>query len=86
MTFGMKVEQNRRDFLITKLSAGFAAAVLPISAATITTDASGLLAGEVQIPTKDGRIPAYRAMPTDNGTHSFRWFWWCRKFSAFTNT
>jgi len=67
----MKVEQNRRDFLITKLSAGFAASVLPISAATITTDTSGLLAGEVQIPTKYGQIPAYRAMPTDTAGHSF---------------
>ncbi|HWE51733.1 MAG TPA: dienelactone hydrolase family protein [Bryobacteraceae bacterium] len=67
----MRVDQNRRDFLITKLSAGFAAAVLPVSAATITTDSSGLLAGEVQIPTKDGQIPAYRAMPTDSGGHTF---------------
>src|SRR5580658_6207437 len=67
----MKVEQNRRDFLITKLGAGFAAAVLPVSASTITTDSSGLLAGEVQIPTKDGQIPAYRAMPTDTAGHSF---------------
>ena len=29
----------------------------------ITTDTQGLTAGHVQIPTSDGQIPAYRAMP-----------------------
>jgi len=29
----------------------------------ITTDSEGLTAGEVQIPTRDRQIPAYRAMP-----------------------
>ncbi len=55
--------ENRRRFLVTKLSAGFALAVQPISAETIKTSAEGLVAGEVKIPTKDGSIPAYRAMP-----------------------
>ncbi len=45
------------------LPQGFAAAVLPITAATITTDSAGLIAGEVEIPTGDLRIPAYRACP-----------------------
>ena len=63
----MSLDQNRRDFLITKLSAGFAAAVLPVSAATITTDSGGLVAGEVDIPARDGKIPAYRAMPDTKG-------------------
>jgi carboxymethylenebutenolidase len=54
---------NRRDFLVTKLTAGFAAAVQPITAATITTDTAGLTAGEVRIPVADGEIPGYRAMP-----------------------
>lgn len=54
---------NRRDFLVTKLTAGFALAVQPITAATITTDTKGLVAGEVKIPTSDGEIPGYRAMP-----------------------
>jgi carboxymethylenebutenolidase len=49
--------------IISKLPHGFAAAVRPITAATITTDAIGLNAGEVEIPTGDLRIPAYRAMP-----------------------
>jgi carboxymethylenebutenolidase len=58
-----KTEVNRRDFMVTKLTAGFAMAVQPISAATITTDTKGLVAGEVKIPTADREIPAYRAMP-----------------------
>lgn len=42
---------------------GFAAAVRPVAASTITTDTNGLEAGDVQIPTEDGVIPGYRAMP-----------------------
>jgi carboxymethylenebutenolidase len=53
---------NRRKFAVTALGTGFALAVQPVSAATITTDASGLTAGEVKIPVSDGEIPAYRAM------------------------
>ena len=54
---------HRREFLVTKLTAGFALAVQPIAAATITTDTKGITADEVKIPTADGEIPAYRAMP-----------------------
>src|SRR5579863_1715941 len=50
--------------IVSKLPEGFAAAVCPVTAATITTDSSGLIAGEVEIPTGDVRIPAYRAMPS----------------------
>jgi carboxymethylenebutenolidase len=53
---------TRRE-VVTVLASGFALAVQPVSAATITTDAESLLAGEVQIPTPDGHIPAYRAQP-----------------------
>lgn len=56
---------TRRGFVQTSLGAGFAAAVLPVSAQTmITTDTEGLTSGEVKIPTGDGEMPAYRAMPT----------------------
>lgn len=58
-----KVEFTRRGFITTALGSGFAAAVLPVSAATITTDSTGLTAGEVKIPTPDGNMPAYRAKP-----------------------
>lgn len=55
---------DRRGFVATSLAAGFAAAVLPVSAQTvITTDTAGLVAGEVQIATGDGALPAYRAAP-----------------------
>ncbi|HTA43302.1 MAG TPA: dienelactone hydrolase family protein [Bryobacteraceae bacterium] len=49
--------------IVSRLPEGFAAAVCPVTAATITTDAVGLIAGEVEIPTGDVRIPAYRALP-----------------------
>ena len=48
---------------MTTLAAGFALAVRPVSAETVVTDAEGLTAGEVKIPTSDGEIPAYRAIP-----------------------
>jgi carboxymethylenebutenolidase len=37
--------------------------VQPVSAQTIHTDDSGLIAGEVKVPVSGGEIPAYRAMP-----------------------
>src|ERR1700688_2723808 len=54
---------TRREFVVSGLAVGFALAAQPISAQTIATDSSGLTAGEVRIPSKDGEIPAYRAMP-----------------------
>lgn len=55
---------NRRGFLVTALGAGFALAVQPVAAQTaITTDSTGLTAGEIQVPTADGNMPAYRAQP-----------------------
>lgn len=60
-------EFTRREFAMTTLAAGFALAVQPVSAQTITTDTDGLVAGEVKIPVKDGEIPGYRAMPDKGG-------------------
>ncbi len=55
---------SRREFLVTALAVGFAAAVRPTRAeAVITTDTDGLLAGEVKIGVKGGTMPAYRAAP-----------------------
>jgi carboxymethylenebutenolidase len=57
---------SRREFVAGSLAAGFALAVQPVCAQTmITTDAAGLAAGEVKIPTANGDIPAYRAMPAN---------------------
>ena len=50
---------------MTALAGGFAAAVVPVSAQTITTDSKGLTAGEVKIKVADGDMPAYRAMPAN---------------------
>src|ERR1700736_3849275 len=58
---------SRREFVVTSLAAGFALAVQPVAAQTITTDTNGLLANEVKIPVKDGEIPGYRAMPATGG-------------------
>lgn len=58
---------SRRAVVVTGLAAGFALAVRPVGAATIHTDAAGLVAGEVKVPTRDGEIPAYRAMPAAGG-------------------
>ena len=54
---------TRREFIVTTLATGFALAVQPVSARTVTTDTNGLIAGEVQIPVLGGQIPAYHAMP-----------------------
>jgi carboxymethylenebutenolidase len=62
-----KLDVNRRQFVVTTLATGFALAVQPVSAQTITTDTSGLEAGEVKIPVPDGEIPGYRAMPSSGG-------------------
>jgi len=58
---------SRRAFIVGSLAVGFALAVLPVSAATITTDANGLTVGEVEIPAEGGSIPGYRAMPEAGG-------------------
>jgi carboxymethylenebutenolidase len=58
---------SRRAFVMGSLAAGFALAVLPVSADTVTTDTNGLVAGEVRIPVEGGEIPAYRAMPAAGG-------------------
>jgi carboxymethylenebutenolidase len=62
-----KFDFTRREFTVTTLAAGFALAVQPVSAETVTTGTTGLVAGEVKIPVKDGTIPGYRAMPADGG-------------------
>ena len=67
LSFLPKQGLNRREFVVTSLAAGFALAVQPVAAETITTDSKGTEAGEVKIKTTDGEIPAYRAMPDKGG-------------------
>ena len=54
---------SRRDFVATAIGSGFAAAVLPVAAQTLTTDIHGLDAGPVTITVGDFKMPAYRAQP-----------------------
>jgi carboxymethylenebutenolidase len=65
--FNTGSEWTRREFVAGLLAGGFALAVQPVSADTITTDTKGLTAGGVEIPTSDRPIPAYRAMPESGG-------------------
>jgi len=59
----MSTDLSRRTFVVSSLATGFALAARPVSAQTITTDTSDLVAGEVAI----GDMPAYRAMPEGKG-------------------
>ena len=54
---------SRRDFVQATVGTGFAAAVLPVTAQTITTDTTGLTAGVVTIDVAGFKMPAYRAQP-----------------------
>jgi len=56
-------ELSRRDFVRTTVGSSFAAAVLPVTAQTIRTDAQGLTVGEVTVPVGDFQLPAYCARP-----------------------
>jgi carboxymethylenebutenolidase len=44
-------------------ASGYAAAVLPIRSAAIHTGTHGLVAGDIEIPSDDARLPGYRAKP-----------------------
>ena len=67
LTMVPRTSFSRRGFVVTSLATGFALSVQPVSAETITTDTTGLVAGEVKVPTADGDMPAYRAMPDKGG-------------------
>ena len=58
---------SRRGFVMTGLVSGFTLATTVVHAQAITTDSQGLVAGEVKIPTGDGELPGYRAMPEGAG-------------------
>jgi carboxymethylenebutenolidase len=58
-----------RDLLTAWLPQGYAQMVQPVAMSTITTDTQGLVAGEVKIDTRDGPVPAYRALPAKDGKH-----------------
>jgi carboxymethylenebutenolidase len=53
----------RRGMVMTSLISGFTLATTRVEAQAIKTDTTGIDAGEVQIPVKDGNMPAYYARP-----------------------
>ena len=67
LTMVPRTRFSRRGFVATSLVSGFALAAGPASADAIKTDTNGLEAGEVKVPTADGEMPAYRAMPATGG-------------------
>ncbi len=58
---------SRRGIVMTGLITGYTLATARVEAQTITTDSTGLVAGEVKIPVADGEIPGYRASPDGAG-------------------
>jgi len=57
----------RRNFVMSTLITGFTTAVARAAAAPIHTDATGLMAGETQIPVPSGALPGYFARPEGKG-------------------
>ncbi len=57
----------RRGLLTGGFTAGLTLAAARVEAQTITTDTTGLVVGEVQVPTADGSMPAYFARPEGAG-------------------
>jgi len=60
---------SRRGFVVTSLATGFALASEPLLAQAVSTDTQGLVVKEVQVPTADGKVPAYVARPAKAGKH-----------------
>lgn len=58
---------SRRGFVMTSLMTGLTLATTSVEAQVITTDAAGIEAGEVAIPTVDGPMPGYRAVSQGEG-------------------
>jgi carboxymethylenebutenolidase len=57
----------RRGMLMTGLISGFTLATQRVEAQAIHTDSTGLDVGETEIPTTDGKLPAYYARPAKSG-------------------
>ena len=63
----------RRGMLMTGLISGFTLATQRVEAQVIHTDTTGLDAGEIQIPTTDGKLPAYYARPAARDRSRSSW-------------
>ena len=60
---GTGLRLGRRELMLGSVAAGFALAVRPVAASTVTTPDRGLTAGWVSVPAADGAVKAYRARP-----------------------
>ncbi len=60
---GTDLRLGRRELLLGGAAAGFALAVRPVAASTVTTATQGLTAGWVSVPAAGGAVRAYRARP-----------------------
>ena len=59
-----KAHWSRRDFMAGSVASGFALAAQPVTAQTIVhTNDWGMTARMIQVPTENGNIPAYYAVP-----------------------
>lgn len=58
---------SRRGFVMTSLISGLTLATTRVEAQVIHTDATGIVAGEVQVPVADGQLPGYFAKPVGVG-------------------
>ena len=67
--FVPQTQTSLRDLMAAWLPQGYARIVQPVATSTITTDTQGLVAGEVKVDTRDGPVPAYRALPAKDGKH-----------------
>lgn len=57
----------RRGAIMSGLISGFTLATQRVEAQAIHTDTAGIIAGETQIPTSSGKLPAYFAKPSRPG-------------------
>ena len=57
----------RRGFMMTGLISGFTLATETVLAQAIHTDTAGLVAGDMDVPVSDGRLPGYFARPQGAG-------------------
>jgi carboxymethylenebutenolidase len=63
------LDMTRRRIALA-LAGGYAAAAFSAEAEPVHTDANGLVAGEVEIPAADRKIPGYLARPAGPGRHA----------------
>lgn len=64
-----KSRLTRRTFLLGMLSTGYALAADPVADNIVRTGSNGLTTGQVEIPVRDGKIPAFFARPAKPGRY-----------------